>query len=142
MPALDKGELIEAILTPLSDQFDLMRQQMFEQLQQAGVVLFERFTAIQDEQVRALRDELEQIRLLTRELDALRGDLAAQSERLNSAPERFRPGSAWRRSLPAARSWSEAQSSSPGPSPTATDMPTVTAMGSPGPNRTRLRKRR
>ena len=141
LPTLDKGELIEAILTPLSEQFDLMRQQMFEQLQQVGVVLFERFTAIQEEQIRAARraGAVPPRDPRTGRPAGRPGGAVRAAQQRGSVSDPARPGDA--RSRPPGHE-SAAPSSSPGPRPTATGMPTATAMECPGPNPTRLRKRR
>lgn len=64
----------EALLMPLVSQFSQMQQQMFEQFQQTLVMIAQMFGNLQREQMALIRQELEQIRELTRQLHALQSE--------------------------------------------------------------------
>jgi pSer/pThr/pTyr-binding forkhead associated (FHA) protein len=88
----EKTELVESLLVPLVNQISRMQQQMFDQFNQSMMMMFQTFAALNQDQMRFLHEELDQIRRLTRELHALRTELAAQSpparERGADAPAR------------------------------------------------------
>jgi pSer/pThr/pTyr-binding forkhead associated (FHA) protein len=71
----DPAEVVESIVAPLVGQFRAMQQHLVEQFQQAGMILFETFSALQEEQLGLIREELSTLRQLTQELEALRRDL-------------------------------------------------------------------
>ncbi|HYV36346.1 MAG TPA: FHA domain-containing protein [Gemmataceae bacterium] len=58
------------------NQFSQMQMQMFDQFQQTMMMMFQMFGTLQQEQIAVLRDELDQVRELTRELQALQESLA------------------------------------------------------------------
>ncbi len=66
----------EALLIPLVSQFSQMQQQMFEQFQQTLLMMAQMFGNLQREQMALIRQELQQIQELTRQLHLL------QSERM------------------------------------------------------------
>ena len=64
---------------PLVSQFSQMQQQMFEQFQQTLVMIAQMFGNLQREQMALIRQELEQIRELTRQLHTLQSEGRRQS---------------------------------------------------------------
>ncbi len=56
-----------------------MQQQMFDQFHQTLLIVAEMFTTLHKEQAGLVREELEQLRQLTRELNALQTEQARQS---------------------------------------------------------------
>jgi pSer/pThr/pTyr-binding forkhead associated (FHA) protein len=77
---LEKGELTEAILVPLMNQFGQMQQQMLDQFQQAISMIVQMFGTLHRDQMVTIREELDQLRDLTREFHALKLELAARSQ--------------------------------------------------------------
>lgn len=61
----------DTLLMPLVTQFSMMQQQMFEQFQQSLMMMAQMFGNLQKEQMAVIRQELEQIQELTRQLHAL-----------------------------------------------------------------------
>ncbi len=76
---LDKPELVDSVLVPLVNQFGLMQQQMLDQFQQAISVLVQMFGTLHQDQMNLIREELNQLRDLTKEFHALKYELAARS---------------------------------------------------------------
>jgi pSer/pThr/pTyr-binding forkhead associated (FHA) protein len=74
--ALPQGGPLEGLLLPLVSQFQLMQHQMFEQFQQAIVQMFQMFSALHQDQVGYLREELARLHQVTQELHALQNQLA------------------------------------------------------------------
>jgi pSer/pThr/pTyr-binding forkhead associated (FHA) protein len=72
----DRAEVVESIVAPLMSQFRAMQKQMVEEFQEAGMILFETFSTLHEEQLGMIREELSNLRQLTQELEALRRDLA------------------------------------------------------------------
>ena len=64
---------------PLVSQFSQMQQQMFEQFQQTVVMMAQMFGNVQREQMALIRQELEQIQVLTRQLHTLQSERMPQS---------------------------------------------------------------
>jgi pSer/pThr/pTyr-binding forkhead associated (FHA) protein len=69
----------DALLTPLVAQFSQMQQQMFEQFQQTLLMMAQMFGNLQREQMGLIRQELEQIQELTRQLHALPSEAARKA---------------------------------------------------------------
>lgn len=69
----------EALLMPLVSQFVQMQQQMFEQFQQTLMMMAEMFGNMQREQMALIRQLLEQIRELMRQLHTLQSEGIGQS---------------------------------------------------------------
>ena len=69
----------EALLMPLVSQFSQMQQQMFEQFQQTLLMMAQMFGSLQREQMALIRQELEQIQELTRQLHTLQSEGMRQS---------------------------------------------------------------
>ena len=76
----------EALLMPLVSQFSQMQQQMFEQFQQTLLMIAQMFGNLQREQMALIRQELEQIRELTRQLHTLQSEGMRQSSSPLPAP--------------------------------------------------------
>ena len=74
---LDKGEISESVLVPLMNQFGMMQQQMLDQFQQAIAMLIQAFGNMHRDQMATIRDELDALRNLTKEFQALKVELAA-----------------------------------------------------------------
>jgi hypothetical protein len=68
---LEQGEITESLLVPLMNQFGQMQQQMLDQFQQA---------TLHRDQMATIREELDQLRELTREFHAIKLELAARSQ--------------------------------------------------------------
>jgi hypothetical protein len=69
----------EALLMPLVSQFSEMQRHMFEQFQQTLLMMAQMFGNLQREQMALIRQELEQIRELTRQLHTLQSEGAARA---------------------------------------------------------------
>ena len=77
--AAQQIEFFNSLLFPVVDRFGLMQQQVLDQFQQSMMMLFQSFSSLHEEQTDILRQEFDQLRDLTQELVALRGELAAQT---------------------------------------------------------------
>jgi pSer/pThr/pTyr-binding forkhead associated (FHA) protein len=77
--AAQQIEFYNSLLFPVVDRFGLMQQQVLDQFQQSMMMLFQSFSSMHEEQTDILRQEFDQLRDLTQELVALRGELAAQT---------------------------------------------------------------
>ena len=75
-----KGELSESVLVPLMNQFGTMQEQMLDQFQQAIAMLVQVFGNLHRDQMHVIRDELDQLRNLTKEFQTLKLELAAHSQ--------------------------------------------------------------
>jgi hypothetical protein len=67
-----------ALLLPIVNQFAQMQQQMFDQFQQTILMMVEMFTALHEDQIKVVRQELDGLRALTRELHELQRELLAR----------------------------------------------------------------
>jgi Inner membrane component of T3SS, cytoplasmic domain/FHA domain len=77
---LEKGEITESLLVPLMNQFGQMQQQMLDQFQQAISMIVQMFGTLHRDQMVTIREELDQLRDLTREFHAIKLELAARSQ--------------------------------------------------------------
>ena len=77
---LEKGEIRESLLVPLMNQFGQMQQQMLDQFQRAISMIVQMFGTLHRDQMVTIREELDQLRDLTREFHALKLELAARSQ--------------------------------------------------------------
>jgi len=97
---LPQSELAESMLVPLVNQFGLMQQQMFDQFQQAMAMMVQMFGRMHHDQMEVIRTELDQLRELTEEFQALKNELANRSRaemasgELAVAPASFDPTTA------------------------------------------------
>jgi pSer/pThr/pTyr-binding forkhead associated (FHA) protein len=71
-------ELSESIALIISDQFAQMQRQMFDQFQQAMMVMFQTFSVLHRDQMELVRQELNRVHELTRQLHELQAELAKQ----------------------------------------------------------------
>lgn len=81
----DQVAVIESAIEPILAQFGQMQQQLFEQFHQAMMMMFQMFGAMHREQMGLVREELEEIRRLSGELQELRAK--ATEPRLAVLPE-------------------------------------------------------
>ena len=78
--SLARSESAESMLVPLINQFGLMQQQMFDQLQQAMAMTVQMFGTMHRDQMEVIRTELNQLHELTQEFHSLRNELADRSQ--------------------------------------------------------------
>jgi len=83
LPMSQAVELVERVLAPMLGQVGVMQQQMVDELHQSRATMFEMFSALQQEQTSALDHELDQIRLISQELNLFRADLERQAVELS-----------------------------------------------------------
>ena len=69
------GGANESLLLPLVSQFSLMTQQMYEQFQQALIMMVQTFSRLHRDQLQLIRQELNQLHGLTRELQEIQKEL-------------------------------------------------------------------
>jgi hypothetical protein len=69
-----------AVMVPLMNQFGMMQQQMMDQFQSAMGMLVEMFGSLQREQMDLIRQELDQLREVTREVQELKSELASYAQ--------------------------------------------------------------
>jgi pSer/pThr/pTyr-binding forkhead associated (FHA) protein len=72
------AELSESIALIISNQFAEMQRQMFDQFQQAMMVMFQTFSLLHRDQMELVRQELNRVHELTRQLHELQAELAKQ----------------------------------------------------------------
>jgi pSer/pThr/pTyr-binding forkhead associated (FHA) protein len=77
-PALPPALLDKDLLPPLFNEFQQMQQQMMGQFQQTLLMMAEMFSTLHKEQSALVREELEHLRRLTSELNALQAEKARQ----------------------------------------------------------------
>ena len=80
-PGRFQPEVTESVLVPLVNQFGMMQQQMFDQFQQAMGMLVQMFGNMHREQMEVIREELDRLHDLSRELQELKDELAKSSAR-------------------------------------------------------------
>jgi predicted component of type VI protein secretion system len=88
-PTDAQAELVQALMAPLIRQFGLMQQQMFDQFHQAMMAMFESIGGAYRDQMDDLRDELEEVRRITRELQEIQAEAEARPD--DPAPDRRPP---------------------------------------------------
>lgn len=110
----EQVELAETLLLPVIHQFGQMQMQMFDQFQQALMMMFQMFSSMHREQMDVVREELGQIRHLTEELQAAQAELRQQAVASQSAaatkarPPLSSPAAPARDSKVTAPAWSSA----------------------------------
>lgn len=77
---LEQGDTTASLLVPLMNQFGQMQQQMLDQFQQAISMIVQMFGTLHRDQMVTIREELDQLRELTREFHAIKLELAARSQ--------------------------------------------------------------
>jgi pSer/pThr/pTyr-binding forkhead associated (FHA) protein len=88
---LENGNISESLLVSVVNQFGLMQQQMLDQFQQTISILVQTFGNLHREQMDTIRQELDEIRNLTREFQSLKVELDARA-RVQPAPARAGQG--------------------------------------------------
>jgi hypothetical protein len=63
--------MLKAVVFPMVQQFNAVQNQMFDQFQQAIVLMFQRFSGLQKEQMELVRTELNRVQELTLEIEAV-----------------------------------------------------------------------
>jgi pSer/pThr/pTyr-binding forkhead associated (FHA) protein len=71
--------LDQSLMLPLMTEFNHMQQQMLDQFQQTMLMMAEMFTTLHKEQAGLVREELQHLRKLTSELNALQAEQARQA---------------------------------------------------------------
>jgi hypothetical protein len=77
---VENPELTESVLVPLLNQFGSMQQQMLDQFQQAISVLVQMFSSVHKDQMGVIREELDQLRNLTREIEQIKNSIISHSK--------------------------------------------------------------
>jgi pSer/pThr/pTyr-binding forkhead associated (FHA) protein len=77
--SMSQPEVCESVLAPLVNQFSMMQQQMFDQFQQAMGMLVQMFGTMHREQMEVIREELDRLHQLSKELQELKEELAKPS---------------------------------------------------------------
>ena len=83
----EQVELAETLLVPVIHQFGQMQMQMFDQFQQALMMMFQMFSSMHREQMDVVREEMGQIRHLTEELQAAQAELRQQAVAVAAASQ-------------------------------------------------------
>jgi pSer/pThr/pTyr-binding forkhead associated (FHA) protein len=74
--AADPPAPVESASEDLACQFDALQRQLVDQFHQTGLMLFETFSTLHEEQAAMIRDELSRLRGITRQLETLTATLA------------------------------------------------------------------
>ena len=74
------GGAIDPSVNLLVHQFGMMQQQMMDQFHQTMMMMFEGFAALHREQANSIREEFDQVRKLSEEIEALRTETARVAE--------------------------------------------------------------
>lgn len=85
------GTGLDPTVSVLVHQFGMMQQQMFDQFHRTMMMMFEGFATLHRETSGSLREEFEQVRKLSGEIEALRAETARLAAAASRAPERLRP---------------------------------------------------
>jgi pSer/pThr/pTyr-binding forkhead associated (FHA) protein len=85
VPAQVPADLVESLLVPLTNQFNVMQQQMFDQFQQTLLMMVQMFSALHRDQVGQIHEELDRLNQLTEELRTLQAELSRHRQ---AAPDR------------------------------------------------------
>ena len=80
--ALDEDALkgVDPTVNSLVQQFGAMQQQMFDQFHQTMMMMFEGFAALHRETSSSIREEFEEVRRLSQEIEALRAETSKLAE--------------------------------------------------------------
>ena len=87
------GGVIDPSVNLLVHQFGMMQQQMFDQFHHTMMMMFEGFAALHREQSSSIREEFDQVRKLSDEIEALRAETARLAEAASRPADRPRPSS-------------------------------------------------
>ncbi|MFO0951475.1 MAG: FHA domain-containing protein [Isosphaeraceae bacterium] len=132
LPPAHVAELVERLVSPIVDEVGRIRQQMVDDFQQARLMLFDTVATLHQEQSTFLNHELEQLRQLSQELNALRDSLQKQSEALAVRLDGLEPG-AGAASTPAPAPTRLGSAVSTGPVITGSTLPTLGSVSNPSP---------
>ena len=77
-PSLPRADLNEPMLASLFNQFAAMQHQMFDQFQQAIMMMVEMFSDMQRDQVGLIRQEVDRLHQIGEELQVLQTEMARQ----------------------------------------------------------------
>ncbi|HEV3116183.1 MAG TPA: FHA domain-containing protein [Gemmataceae bacterium] len=94
-PLAQTAEEAHNLLVPLAHQLSLMQKQMFDQFQQAMMMMFQMFNSLQKDQIAVIREELDNQQRLTQELSKLQAEI---NNRATASPSSAGP--AWARPQP------------------------------------------
>lgn len=83
--------VVESVVEPIIAQFGQMQQQMFEQFHQAMMMMFQMFSSMHRDQMNLVREELDQIRKISSELEDLRTAAAKAPPAPSSSPPSPKP---------------------------------------------------
>jgi hypothetical protein len=85
--ALEPARL-EEVLLPVLHQFNLMQQQMFDQFHQTMLMMVQMFSTLHREQMSLLREELDKLHAINRELQSLQSEFGWQpAASLDASPD-------------------------------------------------------
>jgi pSer/pThr/pTyr-binding forkhead associated (FHA) protein len=87
----NSGGIVDPSVNMLVHQFGMMQQQMFDQFHHTMMMMFEGFAALHREQNSSIREEFEQVRKLSQEIEALRAETARLAEAAARPVDRPRP---------------------------------------------------
>jgi pSer/pThr/pTyr-binding forkhead associated (FHA) protein len=102
---LGQSGMNESVLVPIARQLSLMQQQMFDQFQQAMMMMFQMFNTLHRDQLSLIREEMEKLQDLTTEIHSLQAQLTerAQIQDVRPAPVSQHPPAAEEPAPPAPR---------------------------------------
>ncbi|HLJ94436.1 MAG TPA: FHA domain-containing protein [Gemmataceae bacterium] len=124
------SELVQSLLVPIAQQLGTIQQQMFEQFQQAMLMMFQMFGRLQREQIGVIRDEMDRLHQLSREVLALQSELAKRPQPTAERP-RTAPASASGRTVPESATVSPTSRPAPAPKPAPESKPLPQPEGQP-----------
>jgi pSer/pThr/pTyr-binding forkhead associated (FHA) protein len=115
VPIGEQQQLSEAVVMSLFNQFAAMQHQMFDQFQQAIMMMVEMFREMQHDQVGLIREEVDRLHQITVELQALQAELASQRAAPAETPVEpaLAPHIVAENGVAAAHEWSSSAESSP-----------------------------
>ncbi|MCI0682576.1 MAG: FHA domain-containing protein [Gemmataceae bacterium] len=115
------GDAAQPLVVTLVNQFSMMQQQMFDQFQQTTMMMLQMFGTLQRDQLQLVRQELESLRELNREIVALQAELAKhprEARRADPSPAPDREPTAAAPRLSERRSGpSDVEAAAPTPAP-------------------------
>ncbi|MCI0642406.1 MAG: FHA domain-containing protein [Gemmataceae bacterium] len=85
-PGALQTDTLQSLLLPLISQFNQMQNQMYDQFQQSMLRMFQLFSALHKDQLQVLREELDRVHELTRELQTLQQQLALENKQQDASP--------------------------------------------------------
>ncbi len=132
------AELVQSLLVPLAQQLGTIQQHMFEQFQQSMLMMFQMFGKLQREQMGVIRDEMDRLHELSREVLALQTELAKRPQPVGQVstlpPQVDRPRSApaaAARAVPNSVATKPDSRSTAAPKPTTESKPLPLPQGQP-----------